>query len=98
MLRELERYLLKSILYLDLKVYTVICVKRLVSNISYISYLFRSIDKELYLYWYFTLLPKCEDCRYSPTCAHLKYIFTCVSIIRSTRKKVFVISTLSNLR
>lgn len=50
MLREVERYLLKRILYLDLKVYTVICVKKLVSNISYISYLFRSIDKGLYLY------------------------------------------------
>lgn len=75
MLREVERYLLKRVLYLDLTFYTVICVQKLFSNISYISYLFRSIDKGLYLYWYFTLLPKCEDFRYSPTCAYLKYMF-----------------------
>lgn len=75
MLCEVERYLLKRILYLDLKSYTVICVQKLFSNILYISFSFRSIYKGLYLYWYFTLLPKCEDFRFSPTCAHLKYMF-----------------------
>lgn len=64
MLREVKRYLLKRILYLNLKVYTVISVQKLFSNM-YISYLFGIMDKGLYLYWYFTLLPKCEDFRYS---------------------------------
>lgn len=50
MLREVERYLLKRILYLDITVYTAIRVQTFLSNTLYISYLFRSIDRGLYLY------------------------------------------------
>lgn len=73
MLREVERYLLKRILYLDLKVYTVICVQKFVSNILLAIYL--EVYIKDYTYIGILLYYQCEDFRFSPTCAHLKYMF-----------------------